>query len=134
MGASKRFRLFLLFTIIMMISLLTIATSECPKVQVATLNTISGQVIDETTGLPIQNATVAVWLFKTVAKTVTPSLGGITKTEFNGSYNISVLYSVGDNPQGQVYAYYDDLNTPGYDYLPMLQNVLFRSNYQQVSF
>ncbi len=95
------------------------ATSEIQKayaIQVKDVDTsiISGKVLDTVTGQPVVDTTIAIWETKVSGRETSITLQGITHTEVNGSYKIVV-------PGGtsyRIYAYYDDPNSPGYDYLP----------------
>ncbi|MFH0749093.1 MAG: FtsX-like permease family protein [Candidatus Bathyarchaeota archaeon] len=124
-GSSQRRRLFFKSLFPIIIFLLIIGVSVHPKAQALEPTILRGEVRDAETGLPIENATVAIWEYKTVGREFVPSYKKGTKTDVNGSYTISFE----DKIQGRACAYYDNLSTPGYDYLPRFQNFFLGSSY-----
>ena len=119
MNLSNRYRPFIWFTSFAVIILLTLATSEIQKtyaLQVKDVDTslISGKILDAVTGQPIIDATIAIWETKVSRRGQSITLQGITHTDVNGSYKIFVP----GNTSYRIYAYYDDPNSSGYDYLP----------------
>jgi ABC-type lipoprotein release transport system permease subunit len=116
---STRPRSYIWFTSLILIILLTVATSELQKaytLQVKDVDTslISGKVVDAVTGEPVVGTTIAIWETKVSRRESSITLQGITQTWSNGSYEIVVPGST----SYRIYAYYDDPNSPGYDYLP----------------
>lgn len=75
--------------------------------------TLHGKIMDESTGEPIVNATVQLW-DTTYATLLKWRLTDEVKTDQEGEYSISIT-----NPfQCRVYSFYDDPNSPGFDYVP----------------
>ena len=82
------------------------------------LATIEGHVIEDLTGDPIKNATVTVWTEQGI-------LQSTTETDSNGYFKIEIEGDL----QCRVYAYYDDQNTNGFDYVPAFQSFYLRPTY-----
>ncbi len=78
--------------------------------------TIAGQVTDDLTYDPIENATVAVW-------TSGGELVSSTETDSNGYYTIEIERSFESRSFLLVYAYYDDQGTLGFDYVPAFRTL-----------
>lgn len=80
---------------------------------------INGRVTCETTGKPIRNATISVWVDEEGSswnwKWVTKD-----RTDTDGSFIIKVV----GNLNYRAYAYYDDSTSPGFDYAPAYMDFL----------
>ena len=81
------------------------------------LTRIEGWVTDELTNQPIENAIIQIW-DTTPASSSIWTLVEQVKTDTNGYYSINL----GKEFQCRVYAYYNDSNTPGFDYVPSFQD------------
>ena len=74
---------------------------------------ISGRVLDDVTNQPIINATVSVWdTFRRLPSQWQFVVSELTDDE--GKFNLSVS----DGTSYRVYVYYDDLSSPGFDFVP----------------
>ncbi len=104
------------FAIIILLTLTTFEIQKTYTLQVKDVDTslISGKILDAVTGQPVIDATVAIWETKVSRRGQSIILQGITHTDVNGSYKIFVQ----GNTSYRLYAYYNDPNSPGYDYLP----------------
>ena len=114
----KKFRL-VFSTVTVIVFILSLVAPYILSASAADPNVIWGQVTDALSGIPIENATIAVWELNTVRNEEFFTLKTITQTGMNGSYTFSFEKTF----NGRIYAYYDDPVSLGYDYLPKFQNV-----------
>lgn len=80
--------------------------------------TITGQVLDDVTDQPIINATVSVW--DTFSELPFQwQFVEAERTDVEGDFNLTVS----DGRPYRVYVYYDDLSSPGFDYVPSFKDL-----------
>jgi hypothetical protein len=79
---------------------------------------ITGQVLDDVTDQPIINATVSVWdTFSELPYQW--QFVETERTDVEGEFNLTVS----DSRSYRVYVYYDDLSSPGFDYVPSFKDL-----------
>lgn len=124
---KKRYLVSILF-ILAFYALLTVFI-PISKAQSSDYVFINGHVTCETTGKPIRNANISIWVAEGESslnwKWVTRE-----RTDTDGSFIIKV---VGDSNY-RAYAYYDDLTSPGFDYAPAFMDFYMPEENYTLSF
>ncbi len=100
-------------TLVFCVCLVAVAALAPSPTHAAGTRIVEGWVLDNATGRPLVNATVAVWItardlpfqWRLSATTWTDDVGAFTAT-------------VNDGSSYRVYAYCDDAGSPGFDYVP----------------
>ncbi len=103
---GKRFRIHF-FILMVFLSLLALSPPICGS----ELTIIEGEVVEDLTNNPVQNATVALW-------TEGGSMKANTKTDVEGHFRIVTEGGF----DCRVYAYCDVPNTPGLDFVPSVRS------------
>ncbi len=112
---------------VLLIVLLALTFFECHgsalTAERSTSSLLWGYVLDEATGRPLENATIAVWDIHVTRDrwrtTTITTLKGTTQTEPTGAYALHLDSDL----SGRVYASFDDPRSPGYDYVPQVHSV-----------
>jgi hypothetical protein len=85
-------------------------------------------VLDDATNQPINNATVSLWKSVRYGRSMVWNLIETVKTDPNGNFTLKV----DDGLQCQLYAFFDDSSSPGFDYTPV--SGIFRMPEKNVTF
>ena len=115
-GFERLFLLFLLF--------ISVFFSDFPLVSSSNSLVVQGMVIDGSTGRTLENATIAAY---DVSRLL---LISSTRTNSSGGYELVLQGTYGF----RIYAYYDDLSTPGFDYMPSMRAIPSTGGTVNVSF
>jgi ABC-type lipoprotein release transport system permease subunit len=106
---KTKWLIFIIFSIF--IGLLSSLTLPHSRAQLPNNRLISGIVLDNITSQPIVNARVSVWTYQRLVETVITNDSG----RFALEVNREIPY--------QIYIYYDDLDSPGFDYIPVIKEL-----------
>ncbi len=115
------------FPSVLLVILLVLTVFEDPgnvmPVQTSTPSVVWGHVCDDTTGQPLENATIAVWDIRVTRErwrtTTVTTLKAVTQTDRAGVYELHLDSDL----SGRVYASFDDPSSPGSDYVPQVHSV-----------